>query len=111
MEAKAIARKQRISPIRARLTINLIRGKDVTDAKNILNNTTTKAARLISKVLDSAIANAVNNNGADVNTLYVKEARVDAGSVMHRGVIESRGHTGHFDHRTSHIVVVVANKE
>ena len=110
MEAKAIAKMQRISPIKARLVIDLIRGKDAREAKNILINYNNKAARLIVKVLDSAIANAVNNNKMDVNTLYVKEARVDAGPVMKRMMFDSRGHVGRKDKRTSHIVVVVANR-
>ena len=111
MEAKAIAKGLRVSPIRARLVIDLIRGKKVDEALNILNNTNKKPALLIKKVLDSAIANAVNNNEADVNTLYVKEARVDAGAVMKRAVPDSRGRIGHNDKRTSHIVIVVASKE
>ena len=110
MEAKAIAKMQRISPIKARLVIDLIRGKSAHEAKNILINYNNKAARLIVKVLDSAIANAVNNNKMDVNTLYVKEARVDAGPVMKRMMFDSRGHVGRKDKRTSHIVVVVANR-
>ena len=65
MEARAIAKGLRVSPIRARLTIDMIRGKSVQEAANILINTTNKSARLIKKVLDSAIANAVNNNNAD----------------------------------------------
>ena len=110
MEAKAIAKMQRISPIKARLVIDLIRGKDVHDAKNILINYNNKASRLIVKVLDSAIANAVNNNKMDEKTLYVKEARVDAGPVMKRMMFDSRGHVGRKDKRTSHIVVAVANR-
>ena len=73
MEAKAIAKGLRVSPIRTRITIDLIRGKSATEALTILNNVNSKSARLIKKVLDSAIANAVNNNGADAATLYVKE--------------------------------------
>ena len=61
MEAKAIAKSLRISPIKARLVVDLIRGKDVNVALNILNNMNKKPARLTKKVLDSAIANAVNN--------------------------------------------------
>ena len=87
MEARAIAKGLRVSPIRARLTIDMIRGKSVQEAANILANTTNKSARLIKKVLDSAIANAVNNNNADAAT-----------------------HIGHRDHRTSHIIIVVATK-
>ena len=110
MEARAIAKMLRISPIRARLIADLIRGKNVNEALNILANVNNKAARMTKKVLDSAIANAVNNNGADVATLYVKEARVDAGPVMKRHMFDSRSHIGHNNHRTSHIVITVATK-
>ena len=110
MEAKAIARGLRVSPIKTRITIDLIRGKRVSEAQAILSNINKKSARLIKKVLDSAIANAVNNNKADVNTLYVKEARVDAGPVLKRHFFDSRSRIGHRNHRTSHIIVVVATK-
>ena len=110
MEARAIAKMLRISPIRARLIADLIRGKSVSEALNILANVNNKAARMTKKVLDSAIANAVNNNGADQATLYVKEARVDAGPVMKRHMFDSRSHIGHKDHRTSHIIIVVATR-
>ena len=110
MEARAIAKMLRISPIRARLIADLIRGKNVNEALNILANVNNKAARMTKKVLDSAIANAVNNNGADQATLYVKEARVDAGPVMKRHMFDSRSHIGHNNHRTSQIIIVVATK-
>ena len=110
MEAKAIAKMQRISPIKARLVIDLIRGKDAQVALNILNNYNNKAARLIKKTLESAIANAVNNNKMDKETLYVSEARVDMGPVMKRMLFDSRGHVGRKDKRTSHIVVAVADR-
>ena len=110
MEARAIAKTLRISPIRARLIADLIRGKSVSEALNILANVNNKAARMTKKVLDSAIANAVNNNGADQATLYVKEARVDAGPVMKRHMFDSRSHIGHNNHRTSHIIITVTTK-
>lgn len=110
MEARAIAKSIRISPIRTRITIDLIRGKDIDEAQAILSNINKKSARVIKKVLDSAISNAVNNNGADMNTLYIKEARVDAGPVMKRHFFDSRSHIGHRDRRTSHIIIVVATK-
>lgn len=110
MEAKAIAKTLRVSPIKARLVVDLIRGKDVSAALDILNNMNKKPARLTKKVLDSAIANAVNNLSLDANTLYVKEARVDAGPVMKRHMFDSRSHIGRKDRRTSHIIVVVAEK-
>ena len=110
MEAKAIAKGLRVSPIRARLVVDMIRGKSVTDALNILTNVNNKSARLTKKVLNSAIANAVNNEGAEESSLYVKEARVDAGPVMKRHFFDSRSHIGHRNHRTSHINIVVATK-
>ena len=110
MEAKAVAKGLRVSPIRARLVADMIRGKNTNEALTILNNVNNKSAKLTKKVLDSAIANAVNNNGADVATLYVKEARVDAGPVMKRHLFDSRSHIGHKDHRTSHIIITVATK-
>jgi len=110
MEAKATAKMVRISPIKARLVVDLIRGKDASEAQIILNNYNNKASRLIKKVLDSAIANAVNNNKMDEKTLYVSEARVDMGPVMKRMMFDSRGHVGRKDKRTSHIVVTVTNR-
>ena len=110
MEAKAIAKMQRISPIKARLVIDLIRGKNVKDARTILVNYNTKASKMILKVLESACANAVNNNKLDEAKLYVSEARVDAGPVMKRHLFDSRSHIGHKDHRTSHIIIAVATK-
>jgi len=110
MEAKAIAKMVRISPIKARLVVDLIRGKNTEEALIILSNYNNKASRLVKKVLDSAIANAVNNNKMDEKTLYVSEARVDAGPVMKRMMFDSRGHVGRKDKRTSHIVVTVANR-
>ncbi len=110
MEARAIAKTLRVSPIKARLVVDLIRGKNVNVALDILNNMNKKPARLTKKVLESAIANAVNNNGAKQEELFVKEARVDAGPVMKRHMFDSRSHIGHNDKRTSHIVIVVATK-
>lgn len=110
MEAKACAKSVRISPIKARLVIDLIRGKDAKEAQIILNNYNNKASRLIKKVLDSCIANAINNNKMDEKTLFVKEARVDMGQTMKRVMFDSRGHVGRKDKRTSHIIIVVSNR-
>ena len=110
MEAKSIAKQTRISPIKARLVIDLIRGKDVKDAKTILVNYNTKAAKLILKVLNSAVSNAINNNKMDEHKLFVSEARVDAGPVMKRIMFDSRGRIGHKDKRTSHIVISVKER-
>ena len=110
MEAKAVAKGLRVSPIRARLIADMIRGKKASEALTILSNFNNKSARLTKKVLDSAIANAVNNNGSEAETLYVKEARVDAGPVMKILMFDSRGHIGRKDKRTSHIVVSVKER-
>ena len=110
MEGKAIAKSVRLSPIKARLVIDLIRGKKVDEAVTILENRNKKSSGVVLKVLNSAVANAVNNFKLDKNKLYVKEARVDAGPVMKRVMFDSRSHIGHKDRRTSHIVVVVAEK-
>ena len=110
MEARAIAKTLRVSPIKARLVVDLIRGKNVNEALVILNNMNKKPARMTKKVLESAIANAVNNNGAKQEELYIREARVNAGPVMKRHMFDSRSHIGHKDKRTSHIVIVVATR-
>ena len=110
MEGKAIAKSVRISPIKARLVIDLIRGKKVDEAVTILENRNKKSSGIVLKVLNSAVANAVNNFKLDQNKLYVKEARVDTGPVMKRVMFDSRSHIGHKDRRTSHIVIVVAEK-
>ncbi len=73
MEAYAIHKNALIKPRLARMTMDLIRGKDVETARGILENTNTKASRLILKVLKSAVANAVNNNGANENELRISE--------------------------------------
>ena len=110
MEGKAIAKSVRISPIKARLVIDLIRGKNADEAVKILENRNKKSSLIILKVLNSAIANAVNNFALDEKKLFVKEARIDQGPVMKRVMFDSRSHIGHKDRRTSHIVVVVAER-
>lgn len=110
MEAKACAKSVRISPIKARLVIDLIRGKNAKEAQIILNNYNNKASRLIVKVLDSAIANAVNNHKMDEGKLFVSEARVDMAPTMKRMMFDSRGHVGRKDKRCSHIIIKVMEK-
>ena len=110
MEAKACAKSVRISPIKARLVIDLIRGKNAKEAQIILNNYNNKAARLINKVLDSAIANATNNFKMNEDKLVVSEARVDMAPTLKRIMFDSRGHVGRKDKRNSHIIVKVMEK-
>ena len=107
MEAKATARTVLIAPRKARLVVNLVRGKDVSDAMAILNNLNKKSARLTKKVLVSAVANAENNFKMDKNNLYVKEAYINDGPIMKRRRIGSRSHIDRHDKKTSHITIVV----
>ncbi len=112
MEAYAIHKSAMIAPRKARMTMDLIRGKDVNTARAILENTNTKGSRLILKVLNSAVANAVNNNGANESELVISECFVNPGQVLKRIKFASRGNVDRRDKRTSHITVKVTdNKE
>ena len=110
MEAYAIAKGVRIAPRKARLVIDLIRGKSVQEADKILKNINKEAARMSRKVLVSAVANAENNLGLNKDNLYVKEAIVNEGQVMKRMKFGSRGHVDPIKKRTSHIKIVVSEK-
>jgi len=110
IEVRAVAKTVRIAPRKTRLVIDLIRGKNVGDAKAILKNQPQRAARVIEKVLDSAVANAVNNNNLNEQNLFVKTCYVDEGIVMKRAKMDSRGHVGRNDHKTSHITIIVSEK-
>ena len=112
METYAIHKTAMIKPRLARMTMDLIRGKSVESARAILENTNTKASRLILKVLNSAAANAVNNNGADENDLVISKCYINPGPIYKRIQFASRGNVDRHDRRTSHIVVYVTdNKE
>ena len=111
MEAKAIAKGVRIAPRKARLTIDLIRGKDVKEADIILANLNREASRAIRKVLTSAVANAENNLGLDKESLYVKEAYINEGRTMKRGRAGAKGRPDPIKKRTSHITVVVSERK
>jgi len=110
MEAKAMARTVRIAPRKARLVIDLIRGKKVGDAIAILKNTQKSSSPVVEKVLMSAIANADHNLNLDVNTLFVKEAYVNEGTTLKRFRPRAQGRASQINKRTSHITIVVAEK-
>ncbi len=110
MDVKAIAKDVRISPIKIRLMVDLIRGKDVNDALNILTNYNSKPARIVKKVLDSAIANAENNNNLNRDNLYISKAVVDQASTLKRRVPGSRGSVDKNYHRRSHVTIVVTER-
>ena len=110
MDVKAIAKDVRISPIKIRLMVDLIRGKNVNDALNILTNYNSKPARIVKKVVDSAVSNAVNNNNLDKDKLYIKRAVVDQASTLKRRVPGSSGSVDKFYHRRSHVTIEVSER-
>jgi large subunit ribosomal protein L22 len=110
MEAKAIARYVRVTPRKARLVIDLIRGKSVEEAFAILRYTPRAASPIIEKVLASAVANAEHNHNMDTSRLFVKKAYVDEGPTMKRYMPRAMGRVNTIRKRTSHITVVVAEK-
>ena len=112
METYAKHNTAMVKPRLARMTMYLIRGKDVETARGILENTNTKASRLIIKVLNSAVANAVNNFGANESDLVISKCFINPGPIYKRIQFASRGNVDRHDKRTSHIVVYVTdNKE
>ena len=108
---KAHAKTVRVTPRNARLVIDLIRGKNIKEAQAILMFTPRSASPIILKVLNSAIANAENNNNATVEKLYVKEAYVNEGVRLKRLLPRAKGRGDIIQKRTSHITVVVAERE
>lgn len=111
MEAKAVAKYIRITPRKARQVIDLIRNKDAQEAKAILRNTPKKASKPISKVLNSAMANAENNHDMFVEDLTISEAYVNEGPTMKRFRARAMGQASPINKRTSHITVVVSDNK
>ncbi len=111
METYAIHKSAMVAPRKARMTLDLIRGKDIQTARAILDTTNTKSSRLIRKVLESAVANAVNNNGAKETDLFISECYINPGPVLKRIKFASRGNVDRRDKRTSHILVRVSDEK
>lgn len=109
MQAKAVAKQMRISPRKARLVIDLIRGKHVNEAFAILKNTPKAASPMIEKVLKSAIANAEHNYESNQEELSVAQAYIDEGATLKRFRPRAMGRAGRINKRTSHITVVVSD--
>jgi len=107
MEAKAHARQIRISPQKARLVADLVRGKDVETAINTLRFMPKKGARILRKVIESAVANASQNDAIDVDTLYIKKLYVDGGPMLKRIMPRAQGRANRILKRSSHITVVL----
>jgi len=111
MEAKAHLKYARISPRKVKIVCDLIRGKDTKTAKAILAQTPKAAAELMRKLLDSAVANAENNHEMDPDNLYVSETFANPGPILKRIRPVARGRAHRINKRTSHITIVVAEKE
>ena len=109
METRAILKGVRLSPQRGRMVADLIRGKKVDQALNILAFSPQKAALIVKKVLESAIANAEHNDGADVDELKVKTIYVEEGPVLKRFTARAEGRGNRITKKTSHIYVTVGN--
>jgi large subunit ribosomal protein L22 len=110
MPFKAIHRFARISPRKARLVMNLIKGRDVDDAITMLKFSKQRSAVMIEKVVRSAVANA-GEQEANTNTLYVAKAWVDPGPVIKRFMPKDRGKAYDIKKRTSHLVVELDERD
>ena len=104
----ATAKYIRVSPSKVRRVANVIRGKQAKDAYDILRALPHRGAELLTGVLKSAIANAVNNNGMDEGNLFVSEILVNEGPLLRRFRARARGRVGAIIKRTSHITVGVS---
>ncbi|PKN51463.1 MAG: 50S ribosomal protein L22 [Deltaproteobacteria bacterium HGW-Deltaproteobacteria-13] len=107
MEAKAVAKHIRMSSQKIRLVVDLIRGKKVQEARNILLYTRKYAAGIVANVLKSAVANAAQNPNIDENILYVKEIFVDQGPSLKRWRARAQGRAAGIKKRSSHITVIL----
>jgi large subunit ribosomal protein L22 len=110
MESTAKLRYAHLAPQKGRLVADQIRGLPVEQALNILSFSKKKGADLMKKVLDSAIANAENNEGADIDELKVSAVMVDEGPTMKRIRARAKGRASRILKRTSHITVAVSDK-
>jgi large subunit ribosomal protein L22 len=111
MEARAVARYVRVSPRKARLVVDLIRGKSIDDARAILRFSPRAAAEIVEKVLNSAVANAERNLHVKSDDLVVGTTFVDEGPTLKRIQPRAMGRAFRINKRTSHITVVVNQRE
>jgi len=109
METRSIVRGVRLSADKGRLVANLVRGRPVDQALNILTFTQKKAAGIIKKALESAIANAEHNDGADIDELKVKTIFVEQGATLKRFSARAKGRGNRISKPTCHIFVTVGN--
>ncbi len=110
MEATAKLSFIRLSPQKARLVVDMVRGKRVQEALNILKFSPQRAAEIVSKLVSSAVANAEQKGAGDVDRLFVKTIFVDQGPVLRRFMPKGRGSASRIRKPTSHITVVLAEQ-
>ena len=110
IEAKASVSNVGVTPRKARLVIDLVRGKTVSEAQAILKNVNKAASPIVLKLINSAAANAVNNHGMNSDKLFVKEIYANEGLKMKRFMPRAKGRASGLVKRTSHINVVVAER-
>lgn len=111
MEARAVVKYARISPRKVKIVLDLIRNKPVGVAMGIIKNTPKAASEYLEKLLKSAIANAENNHNMDVNKLYVAECFASQGPILKRVQPRAKGRAFRILKRTSHITLVLKEKE
>jgi large subunit ribosomal protein L22 len=111
MVAKAKLRFLRIAPRKVRLVADLIRGKQVEDALNILQFTNKRSSQPLAKLLKSAVANADQKQGVNVDRLYVETLMVDGGPLIKRFMPRAMGRATPILHRTSHVTLTLAERE
>jgi len=110
METRAVAKYVRISPRKIRLVMNQVRGKQVGEALNMLSFTPKRGARILKKLVNSAIANAEQNTGVDVDSLYIVRVYADEGPTLKRWRPRAQGRATPIRKRTSHLTVVLNEK-
>ena len=111
MEVKAVAKNVRLTPRKVRLVLDLVRGKDVKEALAILKFTPRNTAPVVSKLIKSAVANATNNHQMNEEKLYVKTIYADEARVFKRWMPRAKGSASQILKRSSHITVVVDERE
>ena len=110
MQVSATAKRLRLSPQKARLVVDQVRGKQVAEALDILSFSTRKGADIVRKVVESAIANAENNEAADLDELVISEIFVNEGFTMKRIRPRAKGRADRIFKRTCHVTVTVSDE-
>jgi len=110
METRAVAKFVRISPRKIRLVMDQVRGKQIGEALNMLSFAPQRGARILKKLVNSAIANAEQNTGVDVDSLYIMRVYADEGPTLKRWRPRAQGRATSIRKRTSHLTVVLNEK-